>query len=222
MNRVARRIMAVALGAGAVLSAALGPAAVAQAAPARADGQISSLSFVTAAASPSAYTLSVTGHRQETTYYCVPASSQLMLNSFGIKVSQRTLATKMGTTASGGTSGANANKVLNAYVNRKGYKVTTYSAKDPAKLMSMVRYDVGTLRRAAYIGVWMEDLPWNKGKVKGNNIGHGIAVYGYNASKGTITVYDPWKATGGKHTLTAKQLAAVSQSNGGLHYVTRL
>lgn len=219
MNRVARRILAAALGTGAALSAAFGPAAAAQAAPMTIGARMASVSSV--AAAPSAYTLKVTGHRQETNYYCVPASSQLVLNSFGITVSQRTLATKMGTTASGGTSGANANKVLNAYVNPKGYKVVTYSAKDPAKLMTMIRYDVGTLHRAPYMGVWMEDLPWNKGKVQGNNIGHGIAVYGYNASKGTVTVYDPWKPTGGPHTLTVKQLSAVSQSSGGLHYITR-
>lgn len=219
MKPLARRIAAVALGAGVALTAVLGPTA-AQAAPAplaQAAGSASTL-----LGSPSADKLDVTGHRQATNYYCVPASAQFILNSFGIPRHQSTLADKMGTTKSAGTSGNAANKVINAYINPKGYRIDTRSASNPTTLLSMVRYDIGTLHRAPYIGVWMEDLPWNKGKGYGNNTGHGIAVYGYNATKGTITVYDPWKPTGGPHTLTAKQLSAASQQNGGLHYISRI
>lgn len=171
----------------------------------------------------SSYKLSLKGQYQQTTYYCVPASESMSLSTFGITVGQATLAKKMGTTSSKGTSGANAVSVVNGYVKSKGYKLTIEKdvAGNPTVLMNRVSYDIGVLHRAPTIGVWMEKLPWNKGKVKGTKIGHAMVVYGYDKAKGTVTVFDPWKATGGTHTISAKSLAGVLQANGGIHYISR-
>ncbi|WP_433514237.1 C39 family peptidase [Nonomuraea sp. CA-143628] len=172
---------------------------------------------------PLSYTLPLKGQRQQTNYYCVPASSSMSLSSFGVNVSQATLAKKMKTTTSG-TKGANAVPVINAYVKSRGYKYTIPTDADgnPSVLMSRVSQNIGDLRRAPVIAVWMEQLPWNKGKVKGTKIGHAIVAYGYNKTKGTITVYDPWKPTGGSHTLSASTLAKVIQPGGNMYYVSKL
>jgi hypothetical protein len=167
--------------------------------------------------------LSLKGQYQQTTYYCVPASESMTLSTFGIKVGQATLAKKMGTTSSKGTSGANAVSVVNGYLKPKGYKLTIVKdvAGNPTVLMNRASYDIGVLHRAPVIGVWMEKLPWNKGKVKGTKIGHAMVVYGYDKAKGTVTVFDPWKATGGTHTISAKTLAGALQASGGMHYISR-
>lgn len=172
---------------------------------------------------PLSYKLSLKGQRQQTNYYCVPASSSMSLSSFGVNVSQATLAKKMKTTTSG-TQGANAVPVINSYVKSRGYKYTIPTDADgnPRVLMSRVSGNIGDLHRAPVIAVWMEQLPWNKGKVKGTKIGHAIIAYGYDKTKGTITVYDPWKPTGGSHTLSASALAKVLQPGGNMYYVSKL
>ncbi|MEO3876687.1 C39 family peptidase [Nonomuraea sp. B12E4] len=173
---------------------------------------------------PLKYQLSLTGQQQQTNYYCVPASSSMSLSTFGIKVSQATLAKKMKTTASDGTSGTNALPVLNAYIKSKGYRFTkpTDSDGNPSMLMKRVSENIGDLHRAPVIAVWMEQLPWNQGKVKGANIGHAIVAYGYDKPAGTVTVYDPWKPTGGIHTISATALAGIVQPKGNMYYVSKL
>jgi len=164
-------------------------------------------------------TVSVKGQYQETKYYCVPASSSISLATMGVSVGQKSLAKQMKTTPSGGTSGKNALPVLNTYAQAKGYSYSWADVPTGAKLLDAVGHDVGTLKRAPVLGVWMEKLPWNKGKVSGSKIGHAIVVYGYDTAKKTVTVWDPWKATGGRHTVAASTLAAASQDH-GLHDIT--
>lgn len=173
--------------------------------------------------SPSAYRLKLKGQYQQTNYYCVPASGSMSLSTFGVTASQKTLATKMKTTAKHGTSGNDALPVLNSYVTSHGHRYTAVTDvyQHPTTLMSRVSYDVGSLHRAPVIGVWMEKLPWNKGKVHGTRIGHAMVVYGYDRSKNTITVFDPWKPTGGTHTLSAKALAGALENAGSMHYIAR-
>ncbi|WP_219467848.1 C39 family peptidase, partial [Nonomuraea rhizosphaerae] len=172
---------------------------------------------------PLKYKLSLKGQKQQTNYYCVPASSSMSLSTFGVKVSQATLAKKMRTTTSG-TKGANAVPVINAYVESRGYRfsIPTDADGNPGVLMSRVSQNIGDLHRAPVIAVYMERLPWNKGKVKGKKVGHAIIAYGYDKLKGTITVYDPWKPTGGSHTLSSAALAKVLQPAGNMYYVSRL
>jgi hypothetical protein len=180
-------------------------------------------SAATTAVAPKAYTLKIVGQYQSKNSWCVPTASSISLRSFGIKVSQTTLAKKMGTTSKG-TWAKTAVPVLNSYVRSK---TSTYRTGDDissgSKLMNLVAGDVGVLHRATVLGVWIDDLPWS-GKGWKNNTGHAIVVYGYNKTKGTITVWDPWKMTNGKktggtHVISAKKLAAVSQK-GGMYYIT--
>jgi hypothetical protein len=172
---------------------------------------------------PRSFKLKVHGQYQTTDYYCVPASSAMSLSTFGVKVSQFTLAKKMKTTVKG-TGGSNASRVMDDYIHPRRFddKLVGDVARHPAVLMERVAYDVGTLHRAPVIQVWMEQLPWNKGKVKGKAIGHAIIAYGYNRQAGTITVFDPWRPTGGSHTLAAAALAGSLQTDAGMHYISRL
>jgi Peptidase_C39 like family len=171
---------------------------------------------------PSAYTVKIVGQYQSKNSWCVPTSSSIRLRTFGISVSQTTLATKMKTTSTG-TYAKTAIPALNSYVKSKkrAYR-TGDDISSGSKLMTKVAYDVGVLHRATVLGVWIDDLPWS-GKGWKDNTGHAIVVYGYNKSKGTITVWDPWKTTngkktGGSHVISATKLAAVSQK-GGMYYI---
>lgn len=165
---------------------------------------------------PTSKKLKLTGQRQQSNMWCVPASSSMSLSTFGIKASQKTLAKKMKTNSKG-TYGKYAIPVLNTYVkSRKFYYSTTGDvANKPAQLQNRVSYTIGTLNRAPVLAVWMEKLPWNKGKVHGKKVGHAIVAYGYNNKTKTITVYDPWRPTGGTHTISAAKLAPMLQPGGG-------
>ncbi|MEV0407116.1 FG-GAP-like repeat-containing protein [Actinoallomurus sp. NPDC050550] len=166
-----------------------------------------------AAAAPASAKLSLKGQYQKTNMNCVPTSSSMSLSTFGVSVSQETLAKKMGTSPTKGTTGAQARPVLNSYADPLGYSYGFADASTASSLMAKVSYDVGVLKRAPVLGVWMEKLPWNS-KMSGSKVGHAIVAYGYNRTAGTITVFDPWKSTGGTHTLSAKSLAADMQSYG--------
>jgi hypothetical protein len=145
--------------------------------------------------------LKVKGVYQSTNYWCVPASSEVSLGTFGVNVSQRTLAKKMKTTTSG-TYDKTALPVINSYVNPLGYSVWDANTTDSAtNLLNWAAHDIGILKRAPKIGVWMEKLPWNKGL--SGHFGHAILIYGYDLNKKTLTVWDPWKPSGGSHTLSA-------------------
>ncbi|MER6001159.1 C39 family peptidase [Nonomuraea sp. NPDC051941] len=173
---------------------------------------------------PLKYQLNLKGQRQETNYFCVPASSSMSLSTFGVNVSQSTLAKKMKTTAAAGTKGVNALPVVNAYLKSRGYKVTSPTDADgnAVVLMNRVSGNIGDLRRAPVLAVWMEQLPWNKGKIKGTRVGHAIIAYGYDKTAGTITVYDPWKPTGGTHTIKTSVLAGILQPGGNMYYISKL
>jgi hypothetical protein len=191
--------------------------------------QITSASLATRAtavlpaAMPRSYRLKLHEQYQWTNYYCVPASTAMSLSTFGVKVSQDALAKKMRTTIRG-TGGDTAASVIDDYLHPRKFddRVVGDVVDHPELLMQRVSYDVGTLRRAPVIQVWMERLPWNKDRLKGQWIGHAIVAYGYNQQAGTITVFDPWRPTGGTHTLPAKSLARTLQAGGGMHYISRL
>ena len=168
---------------------------------------------VAAASAPASAKLSLTGQYQNTNYKCVPTSASMSLSTFGVSVGQDTLATKMGTTAANGTSGNQALPVVNGYADPLGYSYGFADASTASSMMSQVSYDVGVLKRAPILGVWMEKLPWNAG-MSGSKVGHAIIAYGYDTGAGTITVWDPWKPTGGAHTITAAKLAADMQPSG--------
>ncbi len=172
---------------------------------------------------PRTFKLKIHGQYQTTDYYCVPASMAMSLATFGVKVSQVTLAKKMKTTRKG-TGGSNAARVMDGYTHPRRFddRIVGDVVGHPSVLMERVAYDVGALHRAPVIQVWMEQLSWNHGRVKGRAIGHAIVAYGYNRQAGTITIFDPWRPTGGPHTLTAAALAATLQTGAGMHYISRL
>ncbi|MFB9832850.1 C39 family peptidase [Actinoallomurus acaciae] len=173
-------------------------------------------------AMPRAYRLALHAQFQTTNYYCVPASTAMSLSTFGIKVSQDALAKKMKTTIRG-TGGDSAAEVMDGYLHPRRYddRIVADVVGRPQILMQRVSYDVGTLRRAPIMQVWMERLPWNQGHLRGQWIGHAILAYGYDQNTGMITVFDPWRPTGGTHTLPAKVLAKALQSGAGMHYISR-
>lgn len=175
------------------------------------------------AAMPRSYRLKLQEQYQWTNYYCVPAATSMSLSTFGMRVSQDTLARKMRTTMRG-TGGDTAASVIDGYLHPRKFddRVVGDVVDHPELLMQRVSYDVGSLRRAPVIQVWMERLPWNKGRLKGQWVGHAIVAYGYNQQAGTITVFDPWRPTGGTHTIPASALARTLQSGGGMHYISRL
>jgi hypothetical protein len=164
-------------------------------------------------AAPTSAKLSLKGQYQDTNYKCVPTSASMSLSTFGVSVGQDSLATQMGTTAANGTTGNQALPVVNGYVDPLGYSYGFSDASTASSMMSQVSYDVGVLKRAPILGVWMEKLPWNSG-MTGTKVGHAIVAYGYDSDAGTITVWDPWKATGGSHTISAAKLAADMQPSG--------
>jgi hypothetical protein len=174
-------------------------------------------------ATPRSYRLKISGQYQATNYYCVPAAGSMSLATFGLKIAQGTLAQKMKTTLKG-TGGNEAAKALDGYLHPRHFddRIVGDVVGRPSVLMERVSYDVGALHRAPVIQVWMERLPWNKGKVVGRLIGHAIVAYGYNKAARTITVFDPWRPTGGPHTLPASALAGTLQTGAGMHYISRL
>jgi hypothetical protein len=147
----------------------------------------------------------------------------MSLATFGIKVDQNKLARKMKTRRVAGTLGDDAAEVMEHYIHPQHYSdtIVTDVAGHPKALMSKIVYDVGTLHRAPVLQVYMERLPWNGGRGYGRRVAHAIVAYGYRASNGTITVYDPWRPTGGTHTLSARTLAKALQPAGGMHYIER-
>lgn len=171
---------------------------------------------------PRAYRLALRGQFQTTGYYCVPASTAMSLATFGVTVSQATLAQQMRTTIRG-TGGDTAASVIDGYIHPRRFddRIVADVVGRPQMLMQRVSYDVGSLHRAPMIQVWMEKLPWNQGTLKGRWIGHAIVAYGYDQQAGTITVFDPWRPTGGAHTLSAKVLSTALQSGAGMHYISR-
>ncbi|GAA2168148.1 FG-GAP-like repeat-containing protein [Actinomadura napierensis] len=171
------------------------------------------VSVAAPAAAPASAKLSLKGQRQKTNMNCVPTSSSMSLSTFGVNVSQDTLAKQMGTSATKGTTGAQARPVLNSYAEPLGYSYGYADVSTASSMMTEVSYDVGVLKRAPTLGVWAEKLPWNS-KMTGTKVGHAIVLYGYDRSAGTITVYDPSSITGGTHTIAASALAADSQPNG--------
>jgi hypothetical protein len=198
-----------------------GPAARAIATQAPLATQVKIISRVPAM--PRSFRLTLHSQYQATSYYCVPASTAMSLSTFGVKVSQALLAQRMRTTTRG-TGGDSAAQVIDSYLHPRRFddRIVGDVVGRPEILMQRVSYDVGSLRRAPIIQVWMEKLPWNQGRLKGRWIGHAIIAYGYNQNAGTITVFDPWRPTGGAHTLPAKVLAKTLQSGAGMHYISRV
>lgn len=172
---------------------------------------------------PRTFRLKLHEEYQSTNYFCVPAATAMSLWTFGVKVSQALLAQRMKTTTRG-TGGDSAASVMDSYIHPRRFddRIVADVVGHPEILMQRVSYDVGSLHRAPVIQVWMERLPWNQATLRGRWIGHAIVAYGYDQRAGTITVFDPWRPSGGTHTLSARSLAMTLQSGAGMHYIARV
>ncbi|MCO5997466.1 C39 family peptidase [Actinoallomurus rhizosphaericola] len=169
---------------------------------------------------PVSHRLRMTREFQTTSYNCAPASGVMSLSTFHIKVRQSALARKMRTKYPKGTTGDNAMTALRGYLAHTPYSLTfdAWPSSGSTYLLKEVSYDVGVLHRAPLVAVWWERLPWNRGIGSRRKTGHIIVAYGYDQKKRTITVFDPWRPTGGTHTLRASALLKALQPS-GLYYI---
>jgi hypothetical protein len=152
----------------------------------------------TAPFATSTKTVNVTVQKQATDYYCAPASGRVAVSALVAMASlppQKTLAGRMGTTASGTTLSKIA-PALNAYQSKNTYVYV--AGLDLAGFRARVRGGIDTYSAPQIAPVQMSRLPWYAGTgISGN---HAITDYGYIIvpKSWEIHVYDPWD--GVRHT----------------------
>lgn len=218
------RLVAGVLGAAGVLLAGAVPAA-AESVPAPSPGstvvggaESAAPAVAPLAETPVRYEVKHKAWEQKEPSWCAPASVQLSLRTFGVYVTQDTLADKMNTD-SVGTGGADMERVYDSYLEAEGYEMSWSTAQDPDALMDAVSYDVGVLHKAIPLGVWGAKASWINAD---ENFGHVVSVRGYDKEADTFTIWDPWLGGyGGHHTVSADNLADAAQQN-GLAYVHKL
>lgn len=169
--------------------------------------------------------LSVAGFEQERNYYCGPASVQIIMNyKRGIKPSQSSLASIMGTT----TSGTNQDKMvsyLNKSENLGGNAYVKVSTRQLA-LSKGVSYSIDK-GYPVILNVQPVTLPGYKGYTSG---GHYIVATGYsfgwtaNSSSETITYFDPFRTVNnpssfGKKTVQYSTLLTAVNNKAGLYSI---
>ena len=110
--------------------------------------------------------------RQKQPSWCSPTSVQLSLRTFGVKVTQDTLAEQMNTD-SVGTDAADLNRVYNGYLNDLGYEMNRVDGRDPEVLMDAVAHDVGVLGKAVPMGIRGSQASWID---TDSNFGHVVSV----------------------------------------------
>ena len=167
---------------------------------------------------PSALRLTVHGAYQTTTYRCVPASTQTVLQTMGVTVTQDTLASEEHTTTNGTYMG-NAPKPLNRRETRNPYVFGT-DTTDASDLLSRSIADIYNHKSAPMIGIQAGLASWRKSQnIEGL---HTIAVYGYyTSSDGGLYVWDPYNDTyfggsvnyGGGHAPTLPSIWAANDAD---------
>ncbi|GAA4618677.1 hypothetical protein GCM10023195_84120 [Actinoallomurus liliacearum] len=169
---------------------------------------------------PTGSVLPLKARYQKNPYYAAPAAAVLSLSSFGIEVSQSTMAAKMKMTSDGEYSGEAFYKAVNGYLHDTPYLVNNVGGPDsePDFVMREVAYDVGVLRRAPMLAVWAERLPWHQDIPSGQRVDHMVVAVGYDRARGTVTVFDPWPGSGGVRTLRVGLLARALRLS-GLYFI---
>ena len=133
--------------------------------------------------------LNVVGAYQTTTYRCVPASAQTVLQTMGVTVSQDTLAREMYTSTTGTYMG-NAPKPMNRRQTRNTFVFGTDTASAD-ELMGRTVYDVRSLKSALIVGVNGAYAQWRQAHPVGGL--HAVAPYGYwTTDGGGIFLWDPF------------------------------
>ncbi|SJZ92138.1 C39 family peptidase [Anaerorhabdus furcosa] len=171
--------------------------------------------------SGSSRNLSVNGFEQETKYYCGPASVQIIMNyKRGIKPSQSSIASSMGTT----TSGTNQDRMvtyLNKSENLGGNSYVKVSTGQIA-LSKGISYSIDS-NYPVILNVQPETLPGYAGYTSS---GHYIVGTGYSfgwstgSSSETVTYFDPFRTAnnpssfGSKTVQYSTMLSAVNKKAG--------
>lgn len=137
----------------------------------------------------------VTPQKQETDYWCGDASGSMVLQSYGITVSQATFAKEAGTTTAG-TVITNAAAAM--YDSVPGH----YWSAQPAGPEQLEADAQGALEEghALFVGTNADLLPWDHSLPSG----HAIVIVGLNPNTNVFTVIDPWQA--GTYQIAASAL----------------
>jgi hypothetical protein len=135
-------------------------------------------------------------HGQERSYWCGPASCQIVCDYFGNLKSQATMASFMGTT-SGGTS---ITKVDDCLRNYTGRSYECYTGNSTSSLLSRVAHTIGTHRQPVVADVRINPGTWYAYRFA--HAGHIIPVEAFDWRYGTVRVDDPyneasWRSGGG-------------------------
>lgn len=161
--------------------------------------------------------VSITGEKQQKSYWCVPASSRITLSALrSSPPTQKTLASKEHTSAAiGGTVMTNVAPVLNSYQTKNHF---LYSNDTPSSsnLVTRVRYDIDSLRSPLIPAIQGSYLPaW---KQRGYSGSHAIVIYGWNVATKkpyNLNVYDPLNVKwSGAYNVPASTIYAALKANG--------
>lgn len=149
---------------------------------------------------PSSYLLGLNKYHQKTTYYCLVAAIQSILNtkfggyvSGGITAGQNAIATATHTT-SGGTIDSNGLSYTNAQLSvhtktPSDWLYVDSSTTSASQLFSRVQYDVGDAWPLFVMVNWNSPSWPDHGT--GGPVGHASLGIGW-VDPGTLYAYDPW------------------------------
>lgn len=138
---------------------------------------------------PSACTINVTCYKQETDYWCGPATVQQVIKWVtGTKYEQSTLASALGTTTAG-TDMTKIPGVLNDYIDEEHYVYA--SIEDQSSWYEKIQSSVYNDRPAVL------DIDTTKVDAFAyNTSGHFVNVSGYDTSENKVRITDPYKGKG--------------------------
>lgn len=155
--------------------------------------------------SPTAKTLAVPYKAQETSYWCGPASSQMVNWYFGTQSSQASIASQEGTSPNGGTYVYRIAQFFNDPPLTGGASLPSWWKWEYVQVSSQsdfetkVRWSVGDYSAPQ---VWhLKTYPSSTYHLPGyvSNYGHYVCGRGYDYSASThyVKYQDPWYGTGG-------------------------
>lgn len=165
---------------------------------------------------PAIYSVRLTPVPQDWRYDCVPASSSMFLQAFGVRASQDALSVQMHTYSNKGTYGADEIRVLDSRLAPARFKAVFISGQTAPEL-------TGTLTAQLSAGhpvlLSVEDnlLPWTAGvNFGGEPAGHVMVATGIRGN--TVTVFDPAQPHyhGGWHQISITALIAAMGGSGAV------
>lgn len=166
---------------------------------------------------PANYGLPIVGKMQQSKYWCVPASAQMVLATMGVAYpSQATLASEMKTGQ--GTNPAYAVRPLNRRQSRNYYQFLTDTAS-ASHLLSRAVTDIWRYKSTFLLAVNVQSIGYYPAGWTGS---HEVNTYAYyTQSGGGIYVFDPMNPayTGGqsyygKHNVKIATAYASNKANG--------